>query len=393
MNILLINHNVIGEGTYLRCYNLGKHLINYNHGVTILTTSKTSRSKSIYTKENRMNIIQFPDLFSKKLRNGICPWNTFKRIYYLRNKKFDIIHAFDTRPVVIFPALFYKYKYKVPLAIDWADWWGRGGTIKERSGRLFASTIGRIETFFEEYFRKFADVATTICSKLKERLIQLGYNETNIMLLPQGIDLNKIKPLDKNYCRKVLNIDSNTPIIGYLGALFINDAKLLFNSIKNLKKGIKDIKLILIGRHKLKLSKFKGINNFVLETGEIKEKEIPLYLSVCDILVLPLKKNIANNGRWPSKINDYLASGRPIVSTPISDIKMIFKKEKIGVLTEDNPEDFSNAILELLRDEGLQIYLGKKGGKYAEKKLNWEVLVSDLNKFYHKALNNKNVDY
>jgi len=305
-------------------------------------------------------------------------------------KDFDIIHAFDTRPAVIFPALFYKYKYKVPLIIDWADWWGRGGTIKERSGRLFAFTIGRIETFFEEYFRKFADFATTICSALKNRLIQSGYSESNITMLPQGTKFNNVRQFDKNYCRRVLNIESNTPIIGHLGILFKNDAKLLFDSIKNVKKKIKDIKLILIGRHKLKLSGFKDINNFVFETGEIKEKKIPIYLSACDILVLPMENNIANNGRWPSKINDYLASGRPIISTPISDIKMIFKTEKIGILAEDNPEEFSDAILKLLRDKNLQTYLGKKGKEYAEKKLNWEILVIDLNKFYYKVLENKN---
>ena len=390
LNILFINHNVIGSGTYLRAYYLGKHLTNYGHNITILATSKKSKLKTIITKENSLKIIQFPDLFSKRLRNGICPWNTFNRIYYLKDKKFDLIHAFDTRPVVIFPALFYKYKLKAPLIIDWADWWGKGGTIKERSGKFFAFTLGRIETIFEEYFRKFASGATTICSALKNRLIKLGYNESNIILLPQGTNFNNLKQFDKNYCRKVLNIKLNILIIGHLGTLFKNDASLLFDSIKNVQKEIKDIKLFLIGRHKLKLSRYNGLNNLVFETGEIGGEKIPVYLSACDILTLPMENNIANNGRWPSKINDYLATGRPIVSTPISDIKTIFEREKIGILARDNPEDFSKAIVNLLKDKELQIFLGKKGKEYAEEKLNWKILVSDLNKFYYKVLENKN---
>jgi glycosyltransferase involved in cell wall biosynthesis len=293
--------------------------------------------------------------------------------------------------VVIFPALFYKFRYQVPLVIDWADWWGRDGTIMERSGKLFASTFGRAETFFEEYFRKFADFATTISTALKNRLIQLGYNHSKIMVLPQGTKFNNTGEFDKYYCRKALNIDSNIPIIGYLGALFKNDAKLLFDSIKNVKKEINNIKLFLIGRHRLNLRGFKDRNNFVFETGEIEDNKISIYLSACDILVLPMEKNIANNGRWPSKFNDYLASGRPIISTPISDIKTIFEKEKIGILAEDNPEDFSKAILKLLRDKDLQLYLGKKGKEYAEKHLNWEILTKNLNEFYHKALQSMRV--
>jgi glycosyltransferase involved in cell wall biosynthesis len=140
----------------------------------------------------------------------------------------------------------------------------------------------------------------------------------------------------------------------------------------------------------LELNRFNGLDNLVLETGEIKEKEIPIYLSACDLLVLPMENNTANNGRWPSKINDYLASGKPIVSTPISDIKTMFEREKIGILAQDNPEDFSNAILKLLKDKDLQIQLGERGEKYARKKLNWELLVNDLNKFYKKVLENKN---
>lgn len=389
MNILFINHNVIGEGTYLRCYQIAKYLINHNHNVTILTTSKRSRLRSIHTKEDRIEIIQFPDLFSNKLRNGICPWNTFKRIYYLRNKRFDVIHAFDTRPGVIFPGLFYKFKYKVPLIIDWADWWGRGGTIRERSGNLFALTIGKIETFFEEYFRKCADFSTTICTALKNRLIQMGYNEAKIMLLPQGTDFSKIKQLDKYYCRKILNVDLFMPIIGHLGTLFKKDAMLLFDSMEKAKKKIRNIKLFLIGRHKLKLDNHDYKDDFLLETGEIEAEKIPIYLSACDVLVLPMEKNIANNGRWPSKINDYLASGRPIVSTPISDIKLIFEKYKIGILAEDNSTDFSNAIVKLIGDKAQQIYLGEKGMKYAQQELNWYILVDDLNKFYLRALGSK----
>jgi glycosyltransferase involved in cell wall biosynthesis len=392
MKILLINHNQIGQGTYRRCFNIGKELVKFGHQVLILTTSKKNRIKASKTKKNGLKIVQFPDLLFGRLRNGFCPLNTYLRIVYLSGKDFDIIHAFDTRPVVILPALFYKFKYKVPLVIDWADWWGRGGTIQERSGKLFAFTLGRLETFLEEYFRRFADCATTICSALKKRLISLGCKESNIMLLPQGTNFHDIKALDKNYCRKVLNIDLDSQIIGHLGTLFKNDARLLFDSIKAVKQDIDDIKLFLIGRHKLKLSRYKLTNNFIHETREIEEKEIPFYLSACDILVLPLENNIANNGRWPSKINDYLASGKPIISTPVSDIKIIFEKEKIGILAEDNPEDFSKAILNLLKDKDLRFYLGKKGREYAEKKLNWEILVNNLNKFYHKAIENKFID-
>ena len=85
-----------------------------------------------------------------------------------------------------------------------------------------------------------------------------------------------------------------------------------------------------------------------------------------------------------------MVASRPIVPTPISDIKTIFERKKPGILVKDNPVTFFNTILFLLKDIDLQISLGKKGKEYAEKKLNGEILISDLNKFYYKELENKN---
>ncbi|MGH7447633.1 MAG: hypothetical protein ACRELT_08735, partial [Longimicrobiales bacterium] len=61
-------------------------------------------------------------------------WNTMWRTCMLAREQFDLIHAFDSRPVVILPALAVRGTAGAPLVLDWADWWGRGGVIGERSG-------------------------------------------------------------------------------------------------------------------------------------------------------------------------------------------------------------------------------------------------------------------
>jgi len=386
MNILILNHNIIGVGTYLRCYDIGRYLAKQGHNITILTTSRSTKLRLLCFQENGIEIVEFPDLFSHQWRTGICPWNTFRRILYLRDKKFDIIHAFDTRPVVIFPALFYKFKAKVPLVIDWADWWGRGGTIQERSGKFYSVSFGKVETFFEEYFRRFADCSTVISTALKNRLAHLGSEKSKILVLPQGTERHQAQPLDKTHCRQVLHLKPDVPIVGHLGTLFENDAKLLFDAMKIVGKERPDARLILIGRHKLRLNEFAGIEDFTLETGEIAPSRIWHYLGACDLLLLPMKKNVANDGRWPSKFNLYLASGKPVISTPISDIKTIFEKEKIGILAEDNPDDFSRAILRVLKDQPLQNELGEKGKTYGENVLNWETLVCQLLALYDESV-------
>jgi len=386
LKILLLNHNVIGRGTYLRCYDLGRYLAKEGHQVTLLTTSLSSRLRTSTHRDEGVEVVEFPDLFSGPWRTGICPWNTLRRILYLPGKRFDLVHAFDTRPVVIFPALFYKLAAGVPLVIDWADWWGRGGTIQERSGPVYSATLGRVETFFEEYFRRFADASTVISTALKRRLAGLGTAPSTILVLPQGTESPPGPLPERAVLRRTLGLPAQGPFVGHLGALFENDARLLFASVLRAREERPDLRLVLIGRHRLRLSRFPGVMDFTLETGEITPEEVWQYLGACDLLLLPMVKSIANDGRWPSKFNLYLASGRPVVSTPISDIKTIFEREGIGLLAADRPDDFSRAILELLRDEIRQKELGKKGQDYAESVLNWPALVRGLLAHYDQAL-------
>jgi len=381
----------MGQGTYLRCFPFARELVQFGHQVTLFTTSRKNRMSIDKNMQEGVCVIEFPDLFTGKFRNGICLWNTFNRILFLKRKRFDIIHAFDSRPNVVFPAIYIKHKLDIPLVMDWADWWGYGGTIEERSGYLYARTLGKIEGFFEEYFRSYAEKATTICTALHKRLEGLGYKASSITTIPQGCDLDKVKPMPLEHCREKLSIPRNNIIIGHLGTLFKSDAELLFqagNYIQDKKEGVR---ILLIGRHKLKLKDFKHSPELVIETGEILDLDISFYLGACDIVAIPMKKTVANNGRWPSKINDYIAAAKPIVSTSISDIEHIFKKEGIGLLAEDNPIDFGEAILGLIEDKEKQKLLIAKNKKCARTYLNWSRLSKKLEDIYREALDSRKV--
>ncbi len=108
-----------------------------------------------------------------KLRQGIDIWNTLNRLFIVLKHKYEIVHAIDCRPVVILPALLLKHFKKTKLVISWWDLFGHGATALERSGKLYANTMGRIEAFFEEYFRKYADFSFVVSKYLFNKLISL----------------------------------------------------------------------------------------------------------------------------------------------------------------------------------------------------------------------------
>lgn len=382
MRILMLNHNVIGRGTYLRAQAVARGLVSRGHSVTLMTTSRRARFGCRVSETPGLKIVELPDLFSGRLRNGICPWNTGRRMAALRRETYDLVHAFDTRPVVIFPALYGRRRSKVPLVLDWADWWGRGGTIRQRSGRIYELTLGRLEGWFEEHFRKYADGATVISSVLGERLRGLGYPASRIHLLRQGVPPASTGVPGREACRARLGLDPDAFLVGYLGVLLPGDARLLFDAFRFFAARRPGARLVLIGRHGLRRAKDRLPAGEIIESGEISADEIPLYLGACDVLTLPLERTVANEGRWPSKVGEYFASGRPVVATRVGDLREVFEREEIGVLADDEPESFGRALLSLAGDPARGARLAARAREYADRGLGWELIVEKLEAFY-----------
>ena len=151
LKILILNHNIEWRGTFQRCYDFAKLLVDGGHEPTIVTNSSSERFRFDEYEFDKIRIVRSPDLFWGILRSGWDPVNALRRSLYLKGRRFDLIHAFDNRPTVIFPALALKQRLGCPLVSDWCDWWGRGGAITLRKNKIFNFLFAPVETYFEEH--------------------------------------------------------------------------------------------------------------------------------------------------------------------------------------------------------------------------------------------------
>jgi len=381
MRILMLNHNVKGRGTYFRAYHFGRHLVKKGHQITLLTISPHSRCRFREEVDNGVRLVETPDLLWGKARSGWDLWDTLNRILYIDRHSFDLVHAFDSRPAVILPALSYRKRRGGKLVLDWADWWGRGGTSYSRPYGLANHVIAPIETLFEEGFRNKADGATVICSGLHQRLLSMGFPSKNVLRVPQGSNTDLIRPLDKWEARAELGFPANIALVGVLGGVFPGDAQLLGQALEIVRNESPNCRLIAMGNH-VYVSAFNSHGDSVIETGYLSYEKMSKYLACCDVLLLPLRNTVANNGRWPAKLNDYLSAGRPVVTCEVGDMTELFTKHKVGLLSKDTPQDFAEKVLILLGNQEMQEELGSNARKLAEGQLAWEFLTERLDNFY-----------
>lgn len=251
MRLLFLNHNIVRRGgTFYRAYHAGRYLVRRGHSVTLLSISAGKRWGFEREVSEGVEIIHTPDLLWGLGRSGWDPWDTINRVAYLRDKHWDIIHAWDCRPAVILPALYARQqssKLGGKLVIDWCDWWGRGGTQSERPGRLARLLYGPIETFFEEAFRTQADGTTVASRALLDRALGLGVSSEPLLVLPGGSDTDVVHPIELSAACAQIGISTSEWIVGYMGALPAREVDLLASALTMARSQIPNLRFLAIG--------------------------------------------------------------------------------------------------------------------------------------------------
>lgn len=385
MKILMIVFNQVNRGTYFRAYSLAKELAACHHEITLMATSVSEKFRVKTYKVENVNIIETPDLTSGPFRSGWDLWNILQRLKWVDRKRFDLVQIFETRPTVIYPAL-KLYKQDIPIFMDWADWFGKGGSVEERKNPFVRTVLRSIETYYEEHFRSLARGTSVISRALYKRAIELGIPEDRLIILPNGANLKDFFPIDKKVARENMGIMESDIVIGYMGAIFFQDAQFMVNSFNLVQQRFPAAKLLITGYCPFDFSKLIADSDSIIQTGNTSPDLLNMALNCCDVLWLPFKDSQANRGRLPLKATDYLAAGKPIVSTDVGDLRETLLNGRFGAVVPDEPDLFADATIELINDVDKRNTLGEEARQYALEYLQWSKAAQSLNEFYEKLL-------
>ena len=373
-------------GTYWRALQLARGLAKRGHVVTAMFTSRDKhvRFTTRPDAQDGVVLVESPDLTRGSLRSGWDPFNTLARLRWGHDQRFDLVHAFEARPIVIYPALAWRRR-GAKLVLDWCDWFGKGGSVEERPNPAIRTVLRPVETYFEEHFRTRADGTTVINSLLRERVMRLGVKPETIFALPNGCDVETLRPLPQAEARRRLGWPLDVPIVGYIGALFQRDAALMAKAFDHLKQQEPRARLLLAGCN-IRVDQLVAAPQDLIHTGQLAYDQLNPYLSACDVCWLPLCNSGANRGRFPFKLSDYMAVGKPVVATAVGDVVDLVQRGKFGVLCQDTPQDLAEKVMLLLRDPERCELLGQRGREMAEREFRWEQIADRLGEFYQCVL-------
>jgi glycosyltransferase involved in cell wall biosynthesis len=213
---------------------------------------------------------------------------------------------------------------------------------------------------------------------------EMGAKKESVEYFPLGINTDNFKPLERDVSfRDSLGISKNDDVIVFVGTIYpFAGLMQIVNNFENLKKANQNIKLLIIGggpsySQLKKLVIKKKLESEVILTNFINQNEIPKYISLADICINPFEINYLTNRIVPTKIIEYFACGKPVLSTPLSGTKELFPDEKFGILYS-NSDNFVMTLSTLLLDKNKLKQLGEQSFEYAQQNHDWKILSKQL---------------
>ncbi len=196
----------------------------------------------------------------------------------------------------------------------------------------FANWPGHNRNLILQMEDKLINKANIFVATSEELYSKLSRFSESVHFLPHGVDLEKFNKASPS--NTFLNLPK--PNVGYIGLI---DERLDWKLLNFLAQSLKDINFIFIGKLEVNI---KNISPNMFFISSIPYEKVPLALKSFDVLILPYRVNDFTQTLNPLKLKEYLASGRPIVGSPLKEIE----KWKPFVKIARNPKEWIRSLKE-----------------------------------------------
>lgn len=384
MRILMLLFVQREEGTYFRAFPWARHLASRGNAVTLMCVSPTRHFASHTQQRDGVRVIETPCFgdgrrWMRKFA-GLAGWGPLDiaaRLSQLRRGDYDLVHVFEHHPNVSLPVYLAGRRHIPLLVADWCDHYGAGGLrangrrprlepFYRRAGLPLRLTLD----YVERDLRRRADGVTVISRYLADRAAACGLPAARIRRITGGAETELIRPLDAAAARTRIGLTPDRPIMAFLGDAQY-DLDIALRTLARVRQTIPQALFLVIGRPNPVFAREvarSGQYAHVLQPGWFRTAACGPWLACADVLLLPMKNTPVNQARWPNKIGDYMAAGRPTVCSPVGDVAEVVAQEQIGLVSKPGADDLAEPVLHLLRNRDFAAEMGRRARTVAERK-------------------------
>lgn len=401
MKILIVSQYFWPEE--FRVNDLAYDLVERGHEVTVLTGNPNYPKGKFYKgygfkfgreKYRGVNIYRIPiiprgNASGIRLAINYLSFAIFGSIFALFfRQKYSVSLVFATSPItVVYPALVHKYLYKSKVNLWVQDLWPESVSA---AGNMTSSFAISILTKMVKQIYKSSDRVLVQSEAFIQSVTEKGVTSQQLRYVPnwaEDIFCNNSYVSKLKY-KNIIPEGFKVMFAGNIGEA--QD----FNSIikaAEITKQFPDIKWIIVGDGRKKSwveSEIVRLNlqDTVLLLGRYPSEEMPAFFVHADIMLLSLKNEDIFSMTIPTKVQAYLAFGKPIAGMLNGIGAEVIRKANCGyVANAGDYTTFANNIVEAFKqDARILIEKGINGQKYYLEYFSKEVIIDNMIKIFQE---------
>lgn len=221
-----------------------------------------------------------------------------------------------------------------PAAAETALRMDRAGLVFQRTDRFESFEgidVGRVRRDVQRLLGS-ADLSLYCSSALQQ-----SENARNPRYIDHGVDLSRFAAASRSKAGEPQDLAGIPgPRVGFVGGIDAHtfDDELFRAVVARLPQA----QFVLVGGRSLPVERLSAANVHLL--GRKPYEQVPQYMAACDVLIMPWRRNEWIRACNPIKLKEYLAVGRPVVSTPFEELRRYRELVRVA----DNAEGFAKHI-------------------------------------------------
>ena len=175
--------------------------------------------------------------------------------------------------------------------------------------------------------------------------------------------------------------------------VYSDDRRFLLRAMTHVWRRRPDARLVVLGTdldELALLARYEGLDAAVADgrvvaMGYVTRAELLARYRTAAALLVPLHDDDVSRARFPTKIGEYLASGRPVVTTRVGEIdRFLHDGETAFVAQTPDVEAFAAKMVEALEDPERAAHIGAAGRRVAEKHFHYDLHAERLRAFFQR---------
>lgn len=209
-----------------------------------------------------------------------------------------------------------------------------------------------------------------------------------VQVLPPGVDFAQYHPQPADPAlRKQFGLRDGEKVLVFTGGTtFANEGELrdLYLAVSLLNQRGVPTRLLRTGISTPAFLASLGFDPkpFVVDLGFVHKPLLPKLLALADVLVQPGRSGPFNDFRLPSKLPEFLASGRPVILPATNLATQMQDGREALFLKTGSPEEIADLCQKVFKDAALAGRLGAAGAEFARRHFDLAANTGTLESFY-----------